>query len=53
MLRGGELDRAACRKAAVGRFSLEPMVDAHVALFERVLAGELDGFEDIGEETAA
>jgi len=53
LLRVGELDRAACRKAAVGRFSLEPMVDAHVALFERVLAGELDGFEDIGEETAA
>ncbi len=53
LLRVGELDRAACRKAAVGRFSLEPMVEAHVALFERVLAGELDGFEDIGEETAA
>jgi glycosyltransferase involved in cell wall biosynthesis len=53
LLRVGELDRAACRKAAVGRFSLEPMVDAHVALFERVLAGKLDGFEDIGEETAA
>jgi len=53
LLRVGELDRAACRKAAVGRFSLEPMVDAHVALFERVLSGKLDGFEDIGEETAA
>lgn len=27
LLRVGELDRAACRKAAVGRFSLEPMVE--------------------------
>jgi len=51
----GELDRAACRKAAEARFSLKPMVDAHVALFERVLAGEFaaNGFGDLDEETAA
>ena len=39
----GGLQRAACRKAAEARFSLGPMVEAHVSLFERVLSGELEG----------
>ena len=34
--RVGGLDRAACRRAAEARFSLEKMVAGHVALFERV-----------------
>jgi len=33
-----ELDRSACRAAVVGYFSLERMVDEHVALYERLLS---------------
>jgi glycosyltransferase involved in cell wall biosynthesis len=53
LLRVEELDRSACRKAAEGRFSLQPMVAGHVALFERVLSGEIHGYGDMSEETAA
>jgi glycosyltransferase involved in cell wall biosynthesis len=53
LLRVEELDRSACRKAAEGRFSLQPMVAGHVALFERVLSGEIHGYGDVSEETAA
>jgi glycosyltransferase involved in cell wall biosynthesis len=51
----GALSREACRRAAESRFSLKQMVAGHVALFERVLAGELtdEQFEDVDEETAA
>jgi len=34
----GEIDRATCRAAVEGYFSVERMVDEHVALYERVLA---------------
>jgi len=53
--RVGGIDRSACRQAAEGRFSLEHMVAAHVALFERVLAGDIgsDSIGDLGEATAA
>ena len=34
-----EIDRAACRRAAEERFSLECMVDRYVAVYERILSG--------------
>lgn len=34
-----EIDRAACRRAAETRFSVERMADAYLALYRRVLAG--------------
>ncbi|MGO9583085.1 MAG: glycosyltransferase family 4 protein [Acidimicrobiales bacterium] len=51
----GEIERTQCRKAAETRFSLQPMVAAHVALFERVLSGELTPprFDHLVEESAA
>ena len=33
------LDRAACRREALARFSSDRMVDDYVALFERVVQG--------------
>ena len=33
----GDLDRAACRAAVVARFSTERMVDAHLALYQKLL----------------
>ena len=53
--RVGGLERAAGRKAAESRFSLEKMVAGHVALFERVISGEIpgDSFEDLDQATAA
>lgn len=41
LARIGELDRAACREAAASSFSLERMVADHVAVYERLLSGEL------------
>ncbi len=53
--RVGAIDRAACRKAAEARFSVEQMVAGHVALFERVISGETPraSLEDMDEATAA
>jgi glycosyltransferase involved in cell wall biosynthesis len=53
--RVGGLERAAGRRAAESRFSLEKMVAGHVALFERVISGEIpgDSFEDLHQATAA
>ena len=39
--RVGELDRAACRSAVRARFSVERMTAAYLALYDRILAGEL------------
>ncbi|HVC24433.1 MAG TPA: glycosyltransferase family 4 protein [Acidimicrobiales bacterium] len=39
LLRAGGLDRAACRRHVAERFSATRMVDEHVALYERLLAG--------------
>jgi glycosyltransferase involved in cell wall biosynthesis len=36
----GELDRTACRKAVETRFSAARMVDDHLTLYERLLAGD-------------
>ncbi|WP_375390606.1 glycosyltransferase family 4 protein [uncultured Sphingomonas sp.] len=33
------IDRAACRRAAIARFSVERMTDRYTALYERLLAG--------------
>jgi glycosyltransferase involved in cell wall biosynthesis len=51
----GSLDRTACRKAAEARFSLEHMVAGHVALFERIVGGEVPhgSFEVLPEASAA
>jgi len=51
----GAIERAACRKSVQAGFSLEQMVAGHVALFERVIGGDLSGdtFEDLDEATAA
>ena len=35
------LDRSVCRAAVAGHFSAERMVDEHVALYERVIAGSM------------
>jgi glycosyltransferase involved in cell wall biosynthesis len=35
----GEIDRAACRRAAEDRFSVERMADAYLALYRRILGG--------------
>ncbi|HLN06213.1 MAG TPA: glycosyltransferase family 4 protein [Acidimicrobiales bacterium] len=53
--RVGSLDRAACRRAAESRFSLEHMVGGHVDLFERVIRGEFvpGSYDDLDEATAA
>jgi glycosyltransferase involved in cell wall biosynthesis len=39
------LDRAACREAAERRFSIQRMVDDHLALFERVIEHRTDRVE--------
>jgi glycosyltransferase involved in cell wall biosynthesis len=39
--RVGEIDRAACRDAAHARFGVERMTADYLALYERILAGEL------------
>src|SRR5439155_25058961 len=39
--RVGELSRPACRAAVEARFSAAAMVDAHLALYRRVLNGEI------------
>ena len=36
----GELDRRACRKAVETRFSAARMVEDHLTLYERLLAGD-------------
>jgi glycosyltransferase involved in cell wall biosynthesis len=36
-----EIDRAACRRVAEQRFSVETMVDRYLRLYERILAGEI------------
>jgi len=53
--RVGSLERAACRRAAETRFSLEHMVAGHVALFEAVLRGrtDRDSVEVLHRATAA
>jgi glycosyltransferase involved in cell wall biosynthesis len=53
--RVGSLDRTACRKVAEARFSLEHMVAGHVALFERIVGGEVPhgSFEVLAEASAA
>ena len=38
-----ELDRAACRAAVEGHFSANRMVDDYVALYDRVVAGDVPG----------
>jgi glycosyltransferase involved in cell wall biosynthesis len=38
-----ELDRAACRAAVEGHFSADRMVDDYVALYDRVVAGDVPG----------
>ncbi|MDY7106702.1 MAG: glycosyltransferase [Actinomycetota bacterium] len=40
------IDRAACRRAAIERFSTARMVADHVALYERLLAGRTGGAGD-------
>jgi len=35
--RAAEIDRAACRKAAVERFSVERMADEYLALYREIL----------------
>ncbi len=37
----GEIDRAACRRAVEERFTVERMADAYLALYRRILAGEV------------
>lgn len=37
--RCGEIDRAACRRAVVERFSVERMADEYIALYRRILGG--------------
>jgi glycosyltransferase involved in cell wall biosynthesis len=37
----GEIDRAQCRRAVEARFTVERMADAYLALYERILAGEV------------
>jgi glycosyltransferase involved in cell wall biosynthesis len=37
----GEIDRARCRRAVEERFTVERMADEYLALYERVLAGEI------------
>jgi glycosyltransferase involved in cell wall biosynthesis len=39
--RVGEIDRAACRRAAEERFSVDKMVDRYLRLYEAILAGEI------------
>lgn len=39
LTRVGSLDRSACRRAAVERFSVERMVREHVALYRQAMAG--------------
>jgi hypothetical protein len=34
----GDLDRTACRASVAERFSVARMVDAHVALYQRIVA---------------
>jgi glycosyltransferase involved in cell wall biosynthesis len=53
--RVGSLDRTACRKVAEARFSLEHMVAGHVALFERIVGGEVPhgSFEVLAEASSA
>ena len=37
----GEIDRAACRRAVERRFSVDRMADEYLALYRRILAGEI------------
>jgi glycosyltransferase involved in cell wall biosynthesis len=37
----GEIDRAACRRAVEERFTAERMADEYLALYRRILAGEI------------
>ena len=37
----GEIDRQACRAAVEKRFSLQRVVDEHVAVFRRTIEGEI------------
>jgi glycosyltransferase involved in cell wall biosynthesis len=37
----GEIDRARCRRAVEERFTVERMADEYLALYERILAGEI------------
>ena len=37
----GEIDRAACRASVVRRFSVERMTADYIALYERILSGEI------------
>jgi glycosyltransferase involved in cell wall biosynthesis len=37
----GEIDRAACRRAVEERFTVERMADEYLALYRRILAGEI------------
>lgn len=52
--RVGELQRGTCRLVAEDRFSIERMVQGHVEVFERVIAGErFTGPADHRDERAA
>ena len=37
----GEIDRAQCRRAVEERFSVARMADEYLALYRRILAGEV------------
>jgi glycosyltransferase involved in cell wall biosynthesis len=37
----GEIDRAACRRAVEDRFTVDRMADQYLALYRRILAGEI------------
>ena len=38
----GEIDRAACRRAVEQRFTVDRMADEYLALYARILAGEIE-----------
>ena len=43
----GEIDRAACRRAVEERFTVERMADEYLALYRRILAGEVAPGENL------
>ena len=45
----GEIDRAACRRAVEERFTVERMADDYLALYRRILAGEIAPMRDVIE----
>lgn len=49
----GTIDRAACRQAALERFSTSRMVDDHLALYERLLTAQATGGHDTARIAAS